>query len=189
MHFDASTSSQVCTSYLYVPGVVILIVYAILLTVLLLVFKRNARAGTDQEEERASDDDVSFLYRIKRFGKEAKAWFDDFRHDHVLVNLVYIAQGRLVLLADVLTDVSLSLDELSRGSALSVENPALASLHMNNGMTMIFVILLPYMLMSLLMFPIHPLLNLGGSGEVVTFESLEDVRFCVAILRGPCFAL
>ena len=92
--------------------------------------------------------------------------------------MLFIAQARLVLMADVFTDAALSADELSKAHELSATSPALASLHLNSGLTLLAVILLPYFLMTAFMFPIHPFLHIyGSSEELVTFESLEDVSF------------
>ena len=90
--------------------------------------------------------------------------------------MLWIARGRFLLIADVYTDLSLSIEEVNIAASLSATSPALASSHLNSGLTLLAVILLPYVLMTAFMFPIHPFLNfdLAGGGELIAFESLED---------------
>ena len=135
--------------------------------------------GDGQEEGQ-----TSIATRAKRFARDLKLWFDDLRNDYVLINMIFIASSRLVLMVDVFTDAALSADEIARANALAASSPAQASLHMNSGLTLFAIIILPYFLMTAFMFPIHPMINVVGSEEFVTFESLDDVSVCFCVVCG-----
>ena len=176
-----------CEPYLSLPILCFFFLYASLLRLVFALLDSSRHSDEDGDQaanvpdEQARDDgqaQASFQARAKRFALEVKVWITDLRHDYLLINMLFIAQARLVLMADVFTDAALSADELSKAHELAATSPAIASLHQNSGLTLLAVILLPYFLMTAFMFPIHPFLHAyGSSEELVTFESLEDVSF------------